>query len=176
VYSQADHPGRETMSGENATAEKNDLYTNFDAFLKAAIYDYYKLSGKKRRGNFIALVIASGEIASLAMDQVKSGAGAKKVALGAVGILALRIGLRYALSGPLGIIIAAATGASLIAFFIRNRSEIIGRVGRNRQLVAELRANYEQFQSDLRDGRVSEAQRNLMLDGLMKRFLSDLDA
>jgi hypothetical protein len=168
------------MSDENAGAAAatvdKDIYTDFDAFLKQAIHDYYKASGKKHKANFVALLIASGEGPSLALDSIKSGAGTKKLALGAAGLLALRIGLRYALSGPLGIVLAAATAASLIAYFVRNRGEIVGRISRNRQMVAELRRQHEQFQSDLRDGRVSEQQRNLMLDGLMKRFLADLDA
>ena len=155
--------------------DKDNVYVSFDAFLKTAVYDYYRISGKKRKGNFIALIIASGEIGSLAMDQVKSGAGAKKLALGAIGVLALRIGLRYALSGPLGIIFAGVTVASLVAYFVRNRAEIATRITRNRQLVTELRQSYDKTQSDFRDRRFSEDQRNLMLDGLMKRFLSDLD-
>jgi hypothetical protein len=164
------------MSGEK-TPEKSgkDIYTDFDAFLKQAILDYYKQSGKKRKGNFIALLIASGEMGSLAVDSFKSGSGAKKLALGAAGLLALRLGLRYALSGPLGIILTGMTAASLIAYFVRNRGEIATRIGRNRQLVKELREGFDKTQSDCRDGRFGEEQRDLMLDGLMKRFLNDLD-
>ena len=158
-----------------AKSDKDDIYTRFDAFLKRAINDYYKISGKKRKGNFIALVMVSGEMMSLAADSFKSGTGARKLAIGAAGVLALRIGLRYALSGPLGIIFAGVTVASLVAYFVRNRSEIATRVTRNRQLVTELRQSYDKTQSDFRDRRFSEDQRNLMLDGLMKRFLSDLD-
>jgi hypothetical protein len=164
------------MTETSAEKPKDDIYQSFDAFLKKAIFEYYEVSGKRHKGNFIALVLASGEIGSLALDSVKSGSGAKKLALGAAGVIALRIALRYALSGPLGIVLAGATAASLIAYFVKNRKEITQRVGRNRGLVAELRKSYEQFQSDHRDGRVSADQRNLMLDGLMKRFLSDLDA
>ena len=164
------------MSETSAEKSKDDIYQSFDAFLRKAIFEYYEQSGKRHKGNFIALVIASGEIMSLALDSVKSGSGAKKLALGAAGVIALRIGLRYALSGPLGIVLAGATAASLIAYFVRNRKDITQRIGRNRTLVAELRKSFEQFQSDFRDGRVSEDQRNLMLDGLMKRFLTDLDA
>jgi hypothetical protein len=165
------------MSEETApaTSDKDDIYSNFNAFLKKSIYDYYKISGKKRKGNFIALLMVSGEMTSLAVDSFKSGSGARKLALGAAGVLALRIGLRYALSGPLGIIFAGVTVASLVAYFVRNRSEIATRITRNRQLVGELRGSYDKTQSDFRDRRFSEDQRNLMLDGLMKRFLSDLD-
>jgi hypothetical protein len=155
--------------------DKDDVYVNFNEFLKKAIHDYYKISGKKRKGNFIALLMVSGEMMSLAVDSFKSGTGARKLAIGAAGVLALRLGLRYALSGPLGIIFAGVTVASLVAYFVRNRSEIATRITRNRQLVGELRQSYDKTQSDFRDRRFSEDQRNLMLDGLMKRFLSDLD-
>lgn len=155
--------------------EKPDIYSDFDAFLKDAIYEYYRRSGKKNKGNFIALIISSGEIASLALDSVKSPASMKKLALGAAGVLALRVGLRYVLSGPLGIILAGATAASLIAYFARNRGEITTKIGVYRELVSEVRRNYEKLQSDHRDARFDEEQRNLMVDGLMKRFLTDLD-
>lgn len=164
------------MIGDNTEQQQApDIYTNFDDFLKQGINEYYTKGGKKKRGNFIALLIASGEMGALAMDQIKSGAGFKKIALGAAGVMALRIGLKYVLSGPLGIILTGATVASMIAYFVRNRGEITGNIGRHRKLVVELRKAYEKLQSDRRDGRLDETQRNLMVDGLMKRFLADVD-
>jgi hypothetical protein len=157
-------------------SEKGDIYTEFDEFLKSAILQYYERSGKSDKAKFIALLIASGEITSLAMDQVKSGAGLKKLAIGAVGVVALRIGLKYALSGPLGIILAAAGAASLIAYFVKNRKEITLKISRYRELVADLRQRFEKLQSDHRDDRLTTEQRNLMVDGLLQRFLTDLDA
>lgn len=156
-------------------AKKDDIYTSFDALLKAILHQYYERSGKLKKGNFIALLIASGEITSLAVDSIKDGSGVKKLALGAAGVVALRIGLRYALSGPLGIILAGATAVSLIGYFVRNRKEITSKITRYRGLVAELRKSYEQLQSDHRDGRLSRDQLTLMVDGLMQRFLNDLD-
>ncbi|MCA9664427.1 MAG: hypothetical protein KC503_02530 [Myxococcales bacterium] len=165
------------MAADTAELEKNQqIYTDFDEFLKSAITEYYKIGGKSKRGNFIALIIASGEAASLAMDSLKSGSGVRKLAVGAVGVVALRIGLRYALSGPLGILLAGATAASLIAYFVKNRGEIAGKITRYRTLVATLKESYAKLQSDHRDGRLDDQQRDLMVDGLMKRFLSDLDA
>jgi len=163
------------MAADASENEKTEIYTDFDELLKEAIHEYYQRGGKSKKANFIALVIASGEIASLAMDTIKSGTSMKKLAIGAAGVVALRIGLRYALSGPLGILLAGATAASLIAFFIRNRREITGKIGRYRELVATLRQNFEKLQSDHRDGRLDWQQRNLMVDGLLMRFLSDLD-
>jgi uncharacterized membrane protein (DUF106 family) len=106
---------------------------------------------------------------------MKDGSGVKKLALGAVGVVALRLGLRYALSGPLGIILAGATAASLIAYFVRNRREISEKIGRYRKMVAELRENFEKLQSDRRDARLTRDQLTLMVDGLKQRFLADLD-
>src|SRR5262249_58100136 len=76
-----------------------EVFDDYDAFLKQAIRDYYDRGWKSRRGNFIALVIASGQVTSMAADSIKSGSGLKKAALGAAGVVALRIGLRYALAG-----------------------------------------------------------------------------
>jgi hypothetical protein len=157
----------------NTTAP--EIYEDFDAFLKEAIHEYYRRGGKNKRTNFVALVIASGQIASMAFDSIKTGSGVKKIAIGAVSVVALRIGLRYALAGPLGIIVAGATGASLLAYFLAHRKEVSAKIGRYRELVAELRVSFEQLKSDHRDGRLSVDQRNLMVDGLLKRFLADLD-
>ena len=155
--------------------ESDDIYTNFDALLKSILHQYYERSGKLSKGNFIALLIASGEITSMEVDSLKDGAGVRKLALGAAGVVALRLGLRYALSGPLGILLAGATAASLIAYFVRNRREITEKIGRYRTMVADLRQSYEKLQSDHRDARLTREQLTLMVDGLMQRFLSDLD-
>lgn len=164
------------MSDDAAKVEDfGDIYTEFNDFLKYIIHEYYRKSGLSDKGNFIALLIASGEMGSLAVSSLTRGTGLRKLAMGAAGMVALRIGLKYALSGPLGILLAGATAASLVAYFVQNRKEIVGRVGRNRELVGELRTAYEQIQSDHRDRRLDDGQRNLMIDGLMKRFLADLE-
>jgi hypothetical protein len=162
------------MASDTSSEHRSEIYTDFDEFLKAAIHEYYRGAGKKNKAAFIALVIASGEVTSLALDSLKSGEGMKKLAIGAVGVVALRLGLKYALGGPLGILLAGASLASLVAYFMRNRKEITGRIGRYRELVAEVRLSYDKLQSDHRDGRLDETQRNLMIDGLTKRFLDDL--
>ena len=163
------------MTADTAEGGREKIYSSFEEFLKTAVHDYYQQGGRSNKANFIALLIASGEIMSLAVDSFKSGAGAKKIAIGAVGVIALRIGLRYALSGPLGIVLAGATAASLIAYFVRNRREVTGKIGRYRRLVQDTRQSYEKLQSDYRDGRLDRDQRNLMIDGLMNRFVKDVE-
>jgi len=72
-------------------------------------------------------------------------------------------------------VLAGATAASLVAYFIRNRREITGKIGRYRTLVADLKLSFEKLQSDHRDQRLTRDQLTLMVDGLKQRFVADLD-
>ena len=83
--------------------------------------------------------------------------------------------LRWALGGPLGILLTAATGASLIAFFVKNQKEIQQKMGRFKERIAEERSKFEEIQSGYRANRYDVRERNLMVDGQRKRFLGDLD-
>ena len=153
-----------------------EVFDDYDAFLKQAIRDFYDQGWKSRRGNFIALVIASGQVTSMAADSIKDGTGLKKAALGAAGVVALRIGLRYALSGPLGVILTGAAAVSLASYLVKNQKEITSKVTAFRALIAETRKRFEETQGGYRAGRYDAASRNLMVDGLLKRFLEDVDA
>jgi hypothetical protein len=152
------------------------IYADFDSFLKVAIKEYYDRGWTTRRGNFIALLIASGQTAfALAKDSVVDGTGTKKVAIGAALVLALRIGLRYAIGGPLGMVLTVAAGASMISYFIRNQKDIVRKVGVYKGTITESHARYDELQTGWRDGRFDTTERNLMIDGLMKRFLQQCD-
>ncbi len=88
---------------------RDSIYNDFDSFLKVALREYYDRGWTKRKGNFIALLIASGQTAfALAKDSVVDGSGTKKLAVGAATVIALKVGLRYALGGPLGIVLTVA--------------------------------------------------------------------
>jgi hypothetical protein len=152
------------------------LYTTWDAFLKQAIREYYDRSWTSRKGNFIALLIGSGQTSlSLAKDSVVDGSGTKKVAIGAGLLLALRIGLRYALGGPLGLVLSVAAGASMVSYFIRNQKDIIKKVGLYRATIADHQKRYDEVQAGWRDGKYQATDRNLMIDGLMKQFITQVD-
>ncbi|HEX4405574.1 MAG TPA: hypothetical protein VH560_12135 [Polyangia bacterium] len=167
----------ETKTPKTKDAElRPEVFDDYDAFLKQAIRDFYDQGWKSRRGSFIALLIASGQMTSLAADSIKDGTGLKRAALGAAGVVALRIGLRYALSGPLGIILTGAAAVSLVSYLVTNQKEITTKVGTFRTLIAETRTRFEETQGGYRAGRYDAASRNLMVDGLLKRFLEDLDA
>jgi hypothetical protein len=152
------------------------IYGDFDAFLKVGIREYYDRGWTSRKGNFIALLIASGQTAlSMAKDSVVDGSGTKRVALGAALVLALRVGLKYAVGGPLGLVLTVAAGASMVSYFLKNQKDIVKNVGVYRNVVAETREQYEELQNAWRSGRHDETSRNLMIDGLMKRFLARCD-
>ena len=68
------------------TELRPEVFDDYKAFVKEAVREYYDLGWKHRRGNFIALLIASGQALSLATDSVKDGTGLKKAAMGAAGV------------------------------------------------------------------------------------------
>lgn len=161
---------------KEAAAGAQGLYGSFDAFLKQAIREYYDRSWTTRKGNFIALLIASGQTSfALAKDSLVDGSGTKKVAIGAGLLLALRIGLRYALGGPLGLVLTVAAGASMVSYFVRNQKDIIKKVSIYKTVIAESQKRYDEVQAGWRDGKHQITDRNLMIDGLMKQFIAQID-
>lgn len=152
------------------------MYGSFDAFLKQAIREYYDRGWTTRKGNFIALLIAAGSTSmALAKDSVVDGSGTKKVAIGAGLAIALRVGLKYALGGPLGLVLTVAAGASMVAYFVRNQKDIVKKVSTYKITITDQEKRYEEVQAGWRDGKYQITDRNLMIDGLMKQFITQID-
>jgi hypothetical protein len=152
-----------------------DVYDDYDAFLKQAIRQYYERGWKSRKGNFIALVIASGQMASMARDSVTDGTGLKKAAIGAASVVALRFAWRYFLAGPLGLIVGVAALGSAVAYLGKHQKEVTGKIQPYRTLVSDTRTRFEEIQGGYRAGRYDQAGRNLMVDGLLPQFLRQID-
>ena len=152
-----------------------DVYDDYDAFLKQAIHQYYERSWKSRKGNFIALVLASGQMVSMAKDSVTDGSGLKKAALGAASVVALRFAWRYFLAGPLGVIVGVAALGSAVAYLGKHQKEVTGKIQPYRTLVGETRTRFEEIQGGYRAGRYDQAGRNLMVDGLLQQLLRQID-
>jgi hypothetical protein len=163
-------------STETGSDIRPEAYDDYDAFLKQAVREYYSRGWKSHRGNFIALVITSGQMASMAADSVRDGSGLRKAAIGAAGVVALRFGLRYFLSGPLGLLVSAAVVASAVAYLIKNQKSITAKLDPCRALIAESRTKFDEIQGGYRAGRYDAAGRNLMVGGLLKRFLEQVDS
>ena len=145
----------------------------FDDFLQAAIRDY---AGRGwQRPNFVALLIASGQTGAMAKGAIGSTNGLKTLALGTLGVVAAKAILVRVISGPLGILLTGVSIASLVAFFIKNQREIIGKTSRFRELIARTKVSFEEAQTGYRQNRMDARERDLMIDGLMKRFLRECD-
>lgn len=165
----AEAPAKEDSSARS-------LYGDWDAFLKQAVREYYDRGWTTRRGNFIALLIASGQTAlSMAKDSVVDGTGTKRVAIGAGLVVALRLGLKYAIGGPLGLVLTVAAGASMVSYLIRNQKDVVKKVGIYRTGITDAHKRYDEIQAGWRDGKYQATERNLMIDGLMKRFIEQVD-
>jgi hypothetical protein len=161
---------------KDAAPGEDGIYSSFDKFLKQAIREYYDRGWTTRKGNFIALLIASGSTSfGLAKDSVTGGSGTKKLAIGAGLLLALQVGLRYALGGPLGLVLTVAAGASMVSYFVRNQRDIVKKVGQYKKVIAETQKRYDEVQAGWRDSKYEPTDRNLMIDGLMKQFIGQVD-
>ena len=163
------------MKEESKKDETQAAYDTFDEYLRLALKEYYERGWKARRANFIAFLWASGQTVAMARDAVSGEKGLKNLAMGTAGVVALRLALRWALGGPLGILLTAATGASLIAFGIKNQKDISAKMGRMRERIGEEKARFEEIQSGYRGNRYDARERNLMVEGQLKRFLGDID-
>jgi hypothetical protein len=165
----------ETVDSTTTTDLRPEVYDNYEAFLRQGVREYYDRGWKARKGNFIALVIASGQIVGMATDSIKDGSGLRKAAIGAASVVALRLGLKYFLSGPLGIVLSAAMIGSAVAYLVKNQREIAGKVGPYRELIEDTRSKFEEIQGGYRAGKYDAAGRNLMVQGLLKGFLDQVD-
>ena len=63
----------------------------------------------------------------------------------------------------------------MIAYFIRNQKDIVKKVGIYKTTIADMHKKYDDIQSGWRDGKYKDTDRNLMIDGLMKQFITQVD-
>ncbi|MFO7566763.1 MAG: hypothetical protein R6X02_29240 [Enhygromyxa sp.] len=154
------------------TAYPAEVYESYDAFMQQVIRDTYERGAK--RPEFVALVIASGELIPMAWGRMKK-AGVRDLALGAAGVVALRFGLRWLLAGPLGVILTGFTVATLISFFWANQREVLARRAPYKRLITDTHEKYEDIQGRYRDGRYDAGERALLIEGLLRRLLAEIE-
>ena len=158
---------------EAHTAYPADVYETFDAFMQQVIKETYDHGAK--RAEFVALVIASGELLPMAWGRIRKS-GVKELAMGAAGVVALRVGLKYLLGGPLGMILSGFTAATLISFFWSNQKEVMRRVKPYKQVIKDAQEKFEDVQARYRDGRYDAGERALLIEGLLRRVLGEVEA
>lgn len=154
------------------TAYPPEIYESFDAFMQQVIHDTYERGAK--RPEFVALVLASGELLPMAWGRIKK-AGVRDLALGAAGVVALRYGIQWLLGGPLGVILTGFTVATLISFFWSHQREVLARRKPYKQLIKDTLDKYEDIQARYRDGRYDAGERALLVEGLLRRVLAEIE-
>lgn len=155
------------------TAYPSDVYETFDAFMQQVIKDTYENGAK--RAEFVALVMASGELLPMAWGRIRKS-GLREVAMGAAGVVALRMGLRYLLAGPLGMILTGFTVATMVSFFWSNQKEVMRRVRPYKTVIRDAREKFEDIQARYRDGRYDAGERALLVEGLLRRVEGEIEA
>lgn len=160
------------MANAAHTAYPAEVYESYDAFMQQVIHDTYQRGAK--RPEFVALVLASGELIPIAWGRVKQ-AGVRDLALGAAGVVALRFGIRWLLAGPLGVILTGFTVATLVAFFWSNQREVLARRRPYKRLITDAHDKYQDIQARYRDGRYDAGERALLIEGLLRRVLGEIE-
>ncbi len=162
------------MPGSSAhTAYSPEVYENFDSFMQQVIKDTYDRGAK--RAEFVALMLASGELIPMAWGRMRKS-GVRELAVGAAGVVALRYAIAYVVSGPIGLALTGFTIATLISFFWSNQKEVLARRVPYKQLINDTREKYEDIQARYRDGRYDAGERALLIEGLLRRMLSEIEA
>jgi hypothetical protein len=97
------------------------------------------------------------------------------VALGTISVMAIRVILTRVLAGPIGLILTGVSVVGLVSFFVRHQREIVSKTSRFRELIDRTRTSFDDAQTGYRQNRMDARERNLMIDGLLKRFLRECD-
>lgn len=157
----------------NDANTQSDSTATFDGFLKTAIKKYWEQGSD--RANFIALLLATREAWEVAWEGVRAPGSGKKILTGTAGAAAVVVVLRLLLGGPIGLILTGASVASLGALYARNHKRIWAQQDRYKQLINQYRVKHQQVRTKFVDGSLDADERDLMVDGLLRRFLEDLD-
>lgn len=158
---------------DDATESEKPTLATYDGFLKTAMKHYYEKGGSKV--NFLALLLASREAWEVAWGEATAPGTGKKILTGAAGAAAIVVILRLLVGGPIGILLTGASIASLGALYARNHKKIWAQRARYDELIDTYRGKHQGIRGKFVEGIVGEEERDLMLDGLLQRFLNDLD-
>ena len=95
--------------------------------------------------------------------------------MGAGGAAALYVLLRLFIGGPIGLVLTGVSIASLVAAYSSNHRRIWDQQDRYRKLIADYRVKYDKVRADWLEGTISEENRDLMIEGLLNRFMEEMD-
>ena len=160
-------------SSDVHTAYAQEVYENFDGFMQQVIKDTYEKGS--RRPEFVALLLVSGELIPMAWGRMKSSS-VRELAMGAAGVVALRVALRYILAGPLGVIFTGFTVAGLISFFWSHQKEVLARRKPYKKIIQDAHDKFEDIQARFADGKYDDGERALLVEGLLRRVTGEIEA
>lgn len=146
-------------------------YDTYQEFLRTAVRRYWDRKGSSKV-TFLALMFATRQAWGVAAQKGLSAETGKKALTGAAGVAAATVLIRVFLGGPLGLLLAGASAVSLIAVYGTNQEAIWSKVLRFRAVIDD----YEERYDAVAERQGSAADRALMMDGLLGRFLDELDS
>ncbi|HJK89179.1 MAG TPA: hypothetical protein RMH85_25895 [Polyangiaceae bacterium LLY-WYZ-15_(1-7)] len=152
----------------------DDAYESYQGFLRASMKRYWDRKGSSKV-TFLALMFATRQAWGVAVKGAFSAESGKRALGGAAGVAAAAVLIRVFLGGPLGLLLAGASAVSLIAVYGRNQEAIWRKVVRFRAIMDEYEERYEALREQHASGDFDDDQRDLMMEGLMARFLDELD-
>ena len=145
-------------------------FESYQSFLKTSMQRYWDRKGSSKV-TFLALMLATRQAWGVAASKGLSLESGKKALTGAAGLAAGAMLIRIFLGGPLGLLLAGASAISLIAVYGKNQEAIWKKVLRFRGLIDD----YEGHYTHVSPQKATEMQRELLLEGLMRRLLAALD-
>lgn len=158
------------MSAEDGAPD----YDDYQGFLRTAIQRQWERPGGSRV-TFLALLLATRQAWAVAIDKTFDLDTGRKALTGAAGAAAVAILVRAFLGGPLGLLLTGASAVSLIAVYGKNQKSIWRKVGHIRGVVDDFEERFDQLQAKIESGDFGDEERTLMIDGLLGRFLDELE-
>ncbi len=150
------------------------VYASYDGFLKTALESYWNT--RRNSAHFIALLLASREAWSVAFRGLTGEGTGQRAMMGAGGAAAIYVLLRIFIGGPIGLVLTGVSIASLVAAYSSNHRRIWDQQERYRKMIGDYRVKYERIRADWLEGSIVEENRDLMIDGLLNRFLEDIES
>lgn len=148
---------------------------SYEAFLETALRRYWESAGSSRV-NFLALLLETPEARKVAWDDATKDGLRKPMLAGAASVATVATLLRVLASGPLGMLFTGVSIATLLAVYGREQSSIRRKAVAVRGLVDRYRSEFDGLDRERSARPVRDAQWNTMMDGLVQRFLVELDS
>ncbi len=146
---------------------------SYEDFLRAAIHRYWESPGRDRM-TFLGLLFATRESLPVAVERLSRPEAQKKALLGSAGAVAVTVLLRTLVGGPLGLLLTAGSIAGLAQLYVQRAPDVKERTTRIRRLIGAYRPEVEGALESGRRGALTDDQLDLMLEGLVGRFLAEV--